>query len=147
MKRFLLVLALVCTPVTTHAWAVNPDERLADPALEARARTISKDLRCVVCQNQTIDDSDAGIARDLRILVRDRLRAGDSDDAVRAFVVERYGEYVLMRPTFGWHTLMLWGAPIALLLAGALVLARRRRSVPAAGLSAEEEARLERLLD
>ena len=143
MIRLALLLCLLAGP----AMAVNPDERLADTALEARARAISQELRCVVCQNQTIDDSDAGIARDLRVLVRDRLKAGDSDAEVRAFVVERYGEYVLMRPRFAWHTMMLWGAPILFIGLGAVLLMRRRHPPDARTLSAEEETRLSRLLD
>ena len=140
-------LALALWLVAGAAWAVNPDERLADAALEERAREISRELRCVVCQNQTIDDSDAGIARDLRLLVRERLKGGDSDAAVRAFVVERYGEFVLMRPRLAWHTLALWAAPVLLLAAGALVLIRRRPRDGTAPLSPQEEERLDRLLD
>lgn len=144
MIRLALALWLV---LGGAAWAVNPDERLADPALEARARAISAELRCVVCQNQTIDDSDAGIARDLRVLVRDRLRAGETDADVRAYIVERYGEYVLMRPRFAWHTLLLWGAPILLIALGGVLIFRRRGTEGTAALDAEEEARLAQLLD
>ncbi|MDX2259394.1 MAG: cytochrome c-type biogenesis protein [Hyphomicrobiaceae bacterium] len=159
----MLVIAVLATS-TAGALAVQPDERLSDPALEARARKLSVELRCLVCQNQSIDDSDAPLARDLRLLVRERLKAGDSDAEVLGFVVERYGEFALLRPTFGWHTLLLWLAPV-LALGGGLYLAwtvmRSGRRLPAAAasdgatalatspsapLSAEEKARLERLL-
>src|SRR5690606_13661786 len=123
--------------------AVNPDEILADPGLEARARQISADLRCLVCQNQSIDDSDAQLARDLRLIVRERLLAGDSDAEVVQYVVDRYGEYVLLNPVLAPHTILLWIAAPLILLAGivALVLGARRRQrlVPeAAPLSAAE---------
>ena len=94
---------------------MQPNEVLSDPALEARARGLSANLRCLVCQNQSIDDSDAPLARDLRLLVRERLVAGDSDAEVTRFLVARYGEFVLLRPPFGWHTLMLWLTPVLLL--------------------------------
>lgn len=140
------------------ASAVEPDEILKDPALEARARNLSLELRCVVCQNQSIDDSNAPLARDLRIIVRERLKAGDSDREVLDFVVSRYGEFVLLRPPFGAHTLLLWLAP-ALALALALWLACRAFSAgrgngrPAGGstgpqaLTPEEEAKLQRVFD
>jgi cytochrome c-type biogenesis protein CcmH len=131
--------------------AVEPNEMLSDPALEARARNLSKELRCMVCQNQSIDDSEAPLAHDLRVLVRDRLQAGDNDQQVLNFLVARYGEFVLLRPQFAWHTAALWGLPPAALLAGivAIVLVlRRRRAAPseADNLSAAEEARLTELL-
>jgi cytochrome c-type biogenesis protein CcmH len=132
--------------------AVESNEMLPDPALEARARTISKELRCLVCQNQSIDDSEAPLAHDLRVLVRDRLKAGDSDTQVVDFVVARYGEFVLLRPRLSWHTLALWGAPPATVLLGAamlFVISRRRRNAPAqetANLTSAEEARLAELL-
>ena len=130
--------------------AVEPKEMLADPALETRARNLSKELRCMVCQNQSIDDSEAPLAHDLRILVRERLQAGDSDEQVINFLVARYGEFVLLRPKFSWHTAALWGLPPAALLVGivAVVVLRRRRAPPAetANLSAAEEARLTELL-
>jgi cytochrome c-type biogenesis protein CcmH len=141
--------------VATPVWAVQPDEVLADPALEARARALSKELRCMVCQNQSIDDSAAPLARDLRVLVRERLTAGDSDQEVLDFLVARYGEFVLLRPRFNWHTAILWLGPPSVLLGGALVLfwivrARPRAAVPSAGDSAAltpaEEARLARLM-
>ena len=130
--------------------ALEPDEVLPDPALEARARDISRGLRCVVCRNQSIDDSDAGIAGDMRVLVRERLLAGDTDAQVRDYLVERYGEFVLMRPVLAPHTVALWLAPGLFLLGGALVLIRRRSGVRAmadgAALSADEERELERVL-
>jgi cytochrome c-type biogenesis protein CcmH len=131
--------------------AVEPREMLADPALEARARNLSKELRCMVCQNQSIDDSEAPLAHDLRVLVRERLQAGDSDQQVISFLVARYGEFVLLRPQFAWHTAVLWGLPPAALLSGivAIVFVMRRRRAPAAetaNLSAAEEARLTELL-
>ena len=119
MTRFVILLALAATLLGLPAQAVEPDEILGDPALEARARDISRELRCVVCQNQSIDDSHAGIARDLRILVRERLIAGDSDDAVRDYVVARYGDYVLLDPPFKPQTWLLWFGPP--LMAGAIV--------------------------
>ncbi len=136
------------------ALAVQPDEVLPDPRLEARARVISADLRCLVCQNQSIDDSNAPLARDLRLLVRERLNAGDSDKAVLDFVVQRYGDFVLLRPPVNTATLVLWLAPL-LLLIGACALAARHVLIGArsdtAGvddtpLSAEESRRLEKLL-
>jgi cytochrome c-type biogenesis protein CcmH len=148
----LAVTALFLTLTPAHA--VDPDEMLKDPALEARARHISQELRCLVCQNQSIDDSNAELARDLRLLVRQRLAAGDSDAAVLAFVEARYGEFVLLRPPFKPHTLLLWLTPV-LLLAGtafALIrLARMRRPVGEAGrdtapLSPSEQQRLDDLL-
>jgi len=131
--------------------AVEPREMLADPGLETRARNLSKELRCMVCQNQSIDDSEAPLAHDLRVLVRERLQAGDSDEQVINFLVARYGEFVLLRPQFSWHNAALWGLPPAALLVGivAMVLVVRRRRAPSAGtanLSAAEEARLTELL-
>src|ERR1700730_11887469 len=108
-----VVLTLAASP---FASAVQPDEILADAALEARARALSKELRCMVCQNQSIDDSDAPLARDLRILVRERLQAGDNDRQVIDFLVARYGEFVLLRPRFSWHTALLWLCPAAVVL-------------------------------
>src|SRR5262249_52877038 len=128
---------------------VQPDEMLPDPKLEARARALSRQLRCMVCQNQSIDDSDAPLARDLRILVRERVRAGDSDPNVLDFLVARYGEFVLLRPRFEWRTALLWATPLLILLGGGLsllVLARRRlRSDEPSRLSADEEAKVARL--
>jgi cytochrome c-type biogenesis protein CcmH len=140
----LLAFAILASP----AMAVQPDEVLKDPALEARARDISAGLRCLVCQNQSIDDSDAPLAKDLRVLVRERLRAGDDDRAVRDFVVQRYGEFVLLRPVFGAHTLLLWLTPLLVLGLGLLGLgaALRRRPAPAAPLDESEREALGRLL-
>lgn len=142
LRAIFLFLALAAP-----ALAVSPDEILADPALEQRARDISAGLRCLVCQNQSIDDSDADLAKDLRVLVRERLVAGDSDEDVRQYVVDRYGEYVLLNPRMGGHTLLLWTAAPALLALGLLILAvvGRRRGPIEAGLSAEEQAALDEL--
>lgn len=133
------------------ALAVNPDEMLKDPALEARAREISAGLRCLVCQNQSIDDSDAELARDLRLLVRERLKEGDTNAEVIDYVVSRYGEFVLLKPRFSARTLLLWGAPAVVLLFGiaAMVLgAVNRRSARAnAPLTAQEEAEIARLME
>src|SRR5262249_22804658 len=133
------------------SWAVQPGEMLKDPALEARARALSKDLRCMVCQNESIDDSEAPLAHDIRVLVRERLTAGDSDRQVLDFLVARYGEFVLLRPPLSWHTLAFWGTPPAVLLIGivlTIVVLRRRRAEPpsAANLTVAEEARLSELL-
>ncbi|MDB5559572.1 MAG: cytochrome [Enterovirga sp.] len=136
-----LALALLGGP----AAAVAPDEIISDPALEQRARAISAELRCVVCQNQSIDDSDAPLARDLRVLVRDRLKSGASDEEIRRFVVQRYGEFVLLRPVIGWHTAALWGGPILILTLAALGILSSRRKRAAdreAPLTSEEEARI-----
>jgi cytochrome c-type biogenesis protein CcmH len=132
------------------AQAVRPDEMLADRTLEARARALSAELRCLVCQNQSIDDSEAPLARDLRILLRERLKAGDSDAAVKAYLVGRYGDFVLLKPPFRFDTLFLWLTPLAALVAGAarLAWALRRRSQPVeAPLSAAEDAELAAVLE
>ena len=145
-----LAALFACLILLTPAYAVEPGEVLADPALEARARDLSADLRCLVCQNQSIDDSHAPLAKDLRLLVRERLQAGDSDDQVRTYLVQRYGDFVLLKPPLRIGTLLLWGAPLMVLLAGGLGLllaSRRRVSVtPASSLSADEQARLDKLL-
>jgi cytochrome c-type biogenesis protein CcmH len=153
LRHALIVLALLSPG---FAWAVQPDEVLSDPALEARARVLSKELRCLVCQNQSIDDSAAPLARDLRVLVRERLTGGDSDQQVLDFLVARYGEFVLLKPRFAWHTALLWLGPPGLLIGGALalLLTARRRSrpgSPTAGREVEvltpaEQARLARLM-
>jgi cytochrome c-type biogenesis protein CcmH len=114
--RFLLVVLALLSATPLHA--VQVDEILPDTALEARAREISSELRCMVCQNQSIDDSEAPLARDLRLLVRERLKAGDSDTQVVDFMVARYGEFVLLKPRMSWHTAILWGAPLTILIAG-----------------------------
>ena len=147
-----VVLTLAASP---FASAVQPDEILADAALEARARALSKELRCMVCQNQSIDDSDAPLARDLRILVRERLQAGDNDRQVIDFLVARYGEFVLLKPRFSPYTALLWLGPAAILLVGAFglfVAARRYRAAAGAAtaeqahLSPQEQARLAEIL-
>src|SRR5579884_1335035 len=122
MKYLHALALLVVLAVSSVAWAVEPDEMLTDPGLEARARALSKDLRCMVCQNESIDDSQAPLAHDLRVLVRDRLKAGDSDEQVLDFLVARYGEFVLLKPRLSWHTAILWGLPPAALIVGALLI-------------------------
>lgn len=141
-------LALILCLVATTATAIEPDEVLEDPALEARARELSQGLRCPVCQNESIDESRVPVAKDLRLLVRERLLAGDSDEEVLAYVVARYGEFVLLRPDTGGANLLLWGiGPAALILAlGGFALARRSR-VTEEPLSDAEEARLKALLE
>lgn len=125
-----LILILTTIFSASAALAVDPEEALSDPALEARARAISKELRCVVCQSESIDDSNAPLARDLRRLVRERLLAGDSDEIAIAYVVDRYGEFVLLKPRFSPSTYLLWAAPAATLILGlgAAVIALRRRA-------------------
>ncbi|MGR9315922.1 cytochrome c-type biogenesis protein [Rhizobium leguminosarum] len=148
MRRLLLAFALLL--MAAPAFAVNPDEVLADPALEARARALSAELRCMVCQNQSIDDSNADLAKDLRLLVRERISDGDSDEAVLNYIVSRYGEFVLLKPRVGMKTVLLWGAPVLLVLAGGLsllVFARKRAGKPTGSkLTADEQARLSELL-
>ncbi len=152
VMRWLLLLAVgVLLLAPREAGAVRPDEMLDDPALEARAREISRNLRCLVCRNENIDDSNADLARDLRILVRERLKAGDSDEQVVQYIVDRYGEYVLLKPPVNGATLWLWIAGPVLLVIGlaiAFLHVRRRASAPepATPLDPEEEARLARLL-
>ena len=149
MKRLAagLALALLASP----ALAVRPDEMLADPALESRARALSQGLRCLVCRNESIDDSDADLAHDLRVLLRDRLTAGDSDDQAVAYIVARYGEFVLLNPTTQGANLILWGAGPAALLAGAWlafsVTRRRARAPEMAELSPQDQARIKTLLE
>jgi cytochrome c-type biogenesis protein CcmH len=146
-----LILALLLALSPGLALAVQPDEILKDPALESRARNISSELRCLVCQNQSIDDSDAGLARDLRLMVRERLQAGDSDAQVQNFLVQRYGDFILLKPPFKAETLLLWLAPLFVLLgSGAALFAfarRRRPAESAAALSAVEQAKLSELLE
>ncbi len=148
--RLRLLLLLCALLMGGAAHAVQPDEVLSDPALEARARDLSRELRCMVCQNQSIDDSDAPLARDLRVLVRERLKSGDSDAQVLDYLVSRYGEFVLMRPVFSWRNALLWGAPVIVLVLGAglavTMMRRRREMVAPAPLTADEEARLARLM-
>jgi cytochrome c-type biogenesis protein CcmH len=151
LSALLLTFALSLS-IAGAANAVQPDEVLPDPALEARARAISEGLRCLVCQNQSIDDSEAPLAKDLRLLVRERLKAGDSDQEIVDFIVARYGEFVLLKPRFESQTLLLWLATPAVFLAAILLVAsayRRRKSVQeqTAPLSVNEQQRLKQLLD
>lgn len=146
------VLAVLLTMLSPFpALAVNPDEMLPDPAMESRARTLSAELRCMVCQNQSIDDSNAELAKDLRLLVRERIKGGDSDEQVLDYIVSRYGEFVLLKPRLSIRTITLWGAPIILVLASGvslLVFARRRAGQPPGSrLNPEEEAKLRGLLN
>ena len=144
-------LAALLLAVPLAALAVEPGEELKDPVLEARARLLSRDIRCLVCQNQSIDDSNAPLARDLRLIVRERLLAGDSDDGIIQYLVARYGDFVRLQPPMKPATYALWFGPVAILAMGAVGIlvffSRRRRRIDApAPLSAEERARLERLL-
>ncbi|MEP2531049.1 cytochrome c-type biogenesis protein [Shimia sp.] len=147
-----LTVVLLMLGLAGPALAVQPDEILSDPQLESRARVISKDLRCLVCRNESIDDSNAELARDLRLLVRERLVAGDSNDEVVEFVVDRYGEYVLLRPKTGGSNLLLWAAGpmaflLALLLAGTYLRRRSRVTEPVENsLNDDEQARLKEIL-
>ncbi len=152
MIRLAVVFVLVFSSfaLSSFSWAVEPDEILADPVLEARARDLSAELRCLVCQNQSIDDSDAPLAKDLRVLVRERLVAGDSDADIRAYLVARYGEFVLLKPTMSRANLLLWlTAPVALLIGAATALWRMRKNTgrAEADLSEEEERVLARILN
>ena len=140
--KHLLACALVAILMTgcPAAYAVQPDEIMPDPAKEARARDLSRELRCMVCQNQSIDDSDAPLAKDLRVLVRERLTAGDSDTQVIDFLVSRYGEFVLLKPRFSMHTLLLWLAPFAAVIIGGWgLIAFMRRRTSKADASAQEQ--------
>ncbi len=145
-----LLAALALTVLTAGpAHAVRPDEMLSDPGLEARAREIGSELRCLVCRNQSIDDSDADLAHDLRVLVRERIKGGDSNDQVVAYVRARYGDFVLLRPPLEIATLLLWGGPILILIFGGVALARfyrRPEPAPAPPLSPEERRRLAAVL-
>jgi cytochrome c-type biogenesis protein CcmH len=148
MRRLLLALILVAS-LGGSAHALEPGEMLKDKALEARARALTKTLRCMVCQNESIDDSNAPLARDLRALVRERVAAGESDAEVREFLVARYGEFILLQPRFGTRTLLLWGAPILAIVIGGIgmvITLRSRRQAPPP-LSDEEKRRLAMLLD
>ena len=151
MRRLLLIAVLFALLAPGAAFAVRPDEMLKDPALEARARHLSEELRCMVCQNQSIDDSEAPLAHDLRVLVRQRLEAGDSDRQVLDYLVSRYGDFVLLKPPFKLETLLLWGLPpLALLigLAGLVVMSRRRKSLAERPepLSSDEQAKVATLV-
>ena len=145
-----LILTCLLFLVPLMAKAVEPDEIMPDPKLEARARALSAELRCMVCQNESIDESHADLARDLRLLVRERLQAGDSDDQIRVFLVRRYGDFILLKPPFKLETWLLWGAPFLVLLTGAciiLVARRRQQSIaPANLLSEAERAKLDAML-
>lgn len=148
----LLAALVVLLGLAAPAFAVKPDEMLADPALETRARAISSELRCLVCQNESIDDSNAPLARDLRLLVRERLTAGDSDRQVVDYLVDKYGEFVLLRPVFSLRNALLWLGPFLVLAIGGLVIVskiRRRPAAPAAaagGLTADEQRALDELM-
>lgn len=150
--RKLAIGALIGLALSSHlVLAVEPDEVLPDPAQEARARTITKELRCVVCQNQSVDDSDAPLAKDVRILVRERIAAGESDEAVRAYIVERYGQYVLLRPPLGVDTALIWIGPFALFfiaLGIAVYFMRKGRgdNIVAPALTPEEQKRVDATL-
>jgi cytochrome c-type biogenesis protein CcmH len=149
----LLIALIAATFGCVSAWAVEPDEMLSNPALEARARTISAELRCMVCQNESIEESQAPLAHDLRVLVRRRIMKGESNAQIIKFLVSRYGEFILLKPPLSWNTLALWGAPPGLLLVGIvmIVVVERRRGAarPAAEnarLTATEEARLAEIM-
>jgi cytochrome c-type biogenesis protein CcmH len=154
LSKYLQALAVLTALLgCAQVWAVEPDEMLSNPALEARARAISQELRCMVCQNESIDESQAPLARDLRLLVRRRIMAGDSDQQIIDFLVSRYGEFILLKPPLSWNTVALWGTPPALLLLGILMIVtvERRRgggrpSSTATNLTAAEEARLAEIL-
>jgi cytochrome c-type biogenesis protein CcmH len=152
MRRLALIALLIALVAPTAALAVEPDEMLKDPALETRARQLSEGLRCLVCQNQSIDDSNAPLAHDLRVLVRERLTMGDSDNQVIDFIVSRYGEFVLLKPRFELQTLLLWALPPVALLAGlaALLMKARRRqaaNLQAPSLTAAEQQRIATLVE
>ncbi len=152
LKMFARVAILTCLLLLAPlaARAVQPGEMMPDPRLEARARALSAQLRCMVCQNESIDESNADLARDLRVLVRERLQAGDNDDQIRVFLVRRYGDFILLKPPFKLETWLLWSAPFLILLTGGcIVLVARRRQknlAPANPLSETERAKLEAML-
>jgi cytochrome c-type biogenesis protein CcmH len=150
LRKWALVAAVALAPLSARA--VEPDEILADAKLEAKARSLSAELRCMVCQNESIDDSHAPLAKDLRLLIRERLKAGDSDDAIRAYLVRRYGDFILLKPPLKAETAFLWAAPLLILLIGgaAIVLNSRRKqaiSLAAVPLSESEGEKLQTLLD
>lgn len=151
MKLIMVLLFLLCALPVVPALAVDPGEALADPALENRARDLSQGLRCLVCQNQSIDDSDAPLARDLRLLVRERISAGDSDTEVLDFIVARYGEFVLLKPRLKPTTYLLWGVPIIVLVVGGLMIVLNGRKAGAANapqaLTEAEKARLAEIVN
>jgi cytochrome c-type biogenesis protein CcmH len=147
MARLRALLTLGFVLVVAVAGAVQPDEVMKDPALEARARVLSAELRCLVCQNQSIDDSDAPLARDIRLLIRERIGQGESNDAVRTFLVSRYGNFILLKPPLELSTVLLWASGPLTLALGALgvIFARRRAPAPPPPLSADEERRLKEI--
>jgi cytochrome c-type biogenesis protein CcmH len=151
MWRCAFIVLIVGLLASGPSQAVQPDEILKNPALESRARNLSRELRCMVCQNQSIDDSEAPLARDLRLLVRERLTKGDTDQQVLDFLVSRYGNFVLLRPPLEWHTMLLWGLPPAVLIAalvGLMIKARQRSTASGTeALSHDEERRLSTLVD
>ncbi|MBV8565208.1 MAG: cytochrome c-type biogenesis protein CcmH [Methylobacteriaceae bacterium] len=149
MRALRILFGTAWLMVATAAGAVQPDEIMSDPALEARARALSAQLRCMVCQNQSIDDSDAALARDIRLLVRDRLKSGDSDAAIKQFLVARYGNFILLKPPFTIETLLLWLTPLLALALGSIAIWRAgiaKRSIETAPLDAAEAARVDALL-
>ena len=149
--RFLVAVAFLVLSFTAPSLAVQPEEVLKDPVLEKRARDLSTELRCLVCQNQSIDDSDAPLAKDLRILLRERLVAGDSDEQAKSYLVNRFGEFVLLRPVFALHTVFLWFGPFVLLGLGIIFLFRQKKRKPKTKaenqLSELEQTQLKELLD
>lgn len=148
MRRFIIILFSLLS-IATSLRAVEPDEILPDPVLESRARALSKTLRCMVCQNQSIDDSEAPLARDLRVIVRERIKAGDNDSQIRDFLVARYGEFVLLEPRLSVHTILLWAVPCLVLLSGGMVITFLRlgqRKPQSIALSREEERKLAKLI-
>jgi cytochrome c-type biogenesis protein CcmH len=150
LRRILLLSIVLAILAPSLARAVQPDEVLPDPKLEARARAISAGLRCLVCQNESIDDSKAELARDLRLLVRERLKLGESNEQVRAFLVKRYGDFILLKPPLELETALLWGMPALALVAGGIALLfglRHLQSTPTAPLSQAEQDRLAAVLD
>jgi len=152
MRRLAAIALVLAAIASSSSLAVQPEEMLRDPKLEARARELSRELRCMVCQNQSIDESEAPLARDLRLLVRERITKGDTDQQVLDFLVVRYGEFVLLKPPLESKTIILWALPPVALLAGAISLffaVRRRRTVQLepATLSIEERRRLSTLVD
>jgi cytochrome c-type biogenesis protein CcmH len=149
VTRRVLVAFFLCLSFAPGALAVEPDEQLGDPGLEGRARAITRELRCVVCQNQSVDDSDAPLAHDIRVLVREQIKNGDTDDQVRAYLVARYGNFVLLRPPLQGDTIVLWFAPVLFFALGFLLLGRYLQRAPsyAAPLSDTEQRELDRLLE
>lgn len=144
--RMSAILFVISIFLSTPLFAVEPTEIMTDPAKEQRARSLSLELRCLVCQNQSIDDSNAELAKDLRVLVRERLDAGDSDEAVKAYLVARYGEFVLLKPSFAAHNFLLWTLPFMGLLMGVVLALKKRKPKVEAGLSEDEQRQLATLL-